>query len=325
MLLARSWNPVWIAATLLCGALYGEPPARQTPEPRASALAVTGALAAAVDIEILLLDDNDSPVGRGITGAGGRFRIPVRDPGHYKLALQRNGRLQILDTVSINSSEPVVTVNLTFPGAVSSPQNPGAMISAARLGRKIPHPARRLYEQAVERGRRNDAAGAVERLEKAVALAPDYLEALNNLSVQYMRRKDHGRAESTLRRAIALDPSSWQPHMNLGVVLLEQEKHGEAQGELEQAQALEPRAPLPPFHLGRLHLLEGRGRQAEASFSRALEIEPRFGTAQLFRAYARIQAGNREAAQTDLLAYLRRSPEAANAEEVRRLVEQIRN
>jgi regulator of sirC expression with transglutaminase-like and TPR domain len=75
--------------------------------------------------------------------------------------------------------------------------------------------------------------------------------------------------------------------------------------------------------MGVLHVLQRDGRLAESCFSRALEIEPRFPTAQLYRGYARIEAGQLQAARSDLVAYLEQAPQAANVADVRRRMGEI--
>ncbi|HYM09117.1 MAG TPA: tetratricopeptide repeat protein [Bryobacterales bacterium] len=322
----RTTGILWGAALLLC-AVLGAAEQKDIRSETPLRFSVTGTLGGEPNTEVLLLDESGSVVGSAVTGSGGRFLIQVRQEGHYRLAIRRNGGLYTLDDVALDSAEPNAFVNLTGLRPLPSlePPRPRAdvVISAGRLSEKVPGKARRLYDQATRRAARGDEAGALERLEEATRLAPNFLEALNDLSVLYMRRQDPARAEVILRRAIALDASSWRPHLNLGILLLHQKKYAEAQQELESAQRQGPASPLPPFHLGVLHVIQGDGKRAETCFSRALEIEPRFPTAQLYRGYARLQAGQLQAARSDLAAYLEQAPQAANAADVRRRLEEI--
>lgn len=67
----------------------------------------------------------------------------------------------------------------------------------------------------------NDAAAAVPFLERAVDLAPEYVEALINLATARVRTDNHSGAEEALRRAMALDPQSWEAAYNLGNLLFD--------------------------------------------------------------------------------------------------------
>lgn len=316
------------AAFLLC-AMLGAGQQRGGRLDAPSQFTVTGTLESEVNLEVLLLDESGAVVGSAVTGAGGSFRIQVRQEGHYRLAIRRNGGVYTVDDVALDSADPHAFVNLTGlkPLPTLEPRRPAAgadaVIGAGRLSEKVPGKARRLYNEATQRLARGDEAGALERLEKATSLAPNFLEALNDLSVLYIRRQDPARAEAALRHAIALDASSWRPHLNLGILLLRQKKYPEAQQELEAAQKLGPASPLPPFHLGVLHAIQGDAKLAESCFSRALEIEPRFPTAQLYRGYARLQTGRLQEARSDLSAYLAQAPQATNIPDVRRRLGEI--
>ncbi len=286
--------------------------------------AVHGTVDAASGVEVALLDDNGFPVARAQLGAGGRFEIRVAEPGHYRLALRRDQGYRILERVHVTSSEPVVSVTAArvLPGEAAAAHLDPA-VSAARLRGGIPGKAHAWFRQAVERKGRGEEARAMELLEKAVALAPDYLEALNDLAVLYLHRRDYVRAEAALRRAVELDPNSWQPRMNLGVVLLEQQSFRWALPELNQAWRLAPASPLPAFQLGRLHLLEGQGEAAERWLTRALDLEPRFPAARLLRGYARLLIGRLAEARSDLAAYLNQAPPGAGLDDVRQRLRQI--
>ena len=287
---------------------------------------VRGTLAAGERVEVLLLDEIGMTAARAISGMGGRFELAADLPGHYQLAIRSGGQVRVLDRFELTSAQPVVELRAARPGpfdpGTRQPRTPAdPVISAGRLARPIPRAARRSYERAIQRKAGGDVEGARKLLEKAVAAAPDYAEALNDLAVLYIRREDYSRAERALQRAVEADPSGWRARLNLGIVRLSQKNYGAARAEMERAQSLAGDSPLPAFHLARLHLAEGRSGQAEASYSRALRIDPTFAAAQLFRGYLRLLRGDLEAGRADLAAYLKLQPKAADAGEVRARLE----
>ncbi|MGH9590188.1 MAG: tetratricopeptide repeat protein, partial [Terracidiphilus sp.] len=66
-----------------------------------------------------------------------------------------------------------------------------------------------LYAQ---QGQLQRASGYLER---AIALRPDYAEALNNLGVLFVRGQDLARAEKQFKTGIRVAPQYDQPYLNL--------------------------------------------------------------------------------------------------------------
>lgn len=83
-------------------------------------------------------------------------------------------------------------------------------------------------------------ADAIDWLEKAVVLKPDFPEAWNNLAIAYHRRFDFDNAEHTLQRALQLRPDYADAHANLGKLFLEQGRQPEAESHFRQAVVLAP-------------------------------------------------------------------------------------
>jgi Tfp pilus assembly protein PilF len=93
-----------------------------------------------------------------------------------------------------------------------------------------------LAEQLIERavGKRKDApsfhynlgearrvqgklADAAASYRRAVELAPEYVEALNNLSIVLHAQRDHAGAVAVARRAVDIEPTAPAPHNNLAL------------------------------------------------------------------------------------------------------------
>jgi tetratricopeptide (TPR) repeat protein len=84
----------------------------------------------------------------------------------------------------------------------------------------VPEKAVRDYDDAQKALGRRDVATAVKRLEHAVALAPQFSAAWNELgTIAYQTRK-FDRAAECFRAALEADPSAYEPLVNLGGVLI---------------------------------------------------------------------------------------------------------
>jgi Flp pilus assembly protein TadD len=80
----------------------------------------------------------------------------------------------------------------------------------------------------------------VSYLERAVALKPDYPEALNNLGIIFVRQGDYARAEEEFRTGIRLTPGFDQSWLNLARLYALQNDREGARQVLNQLLALEP-------------------------------------------------------------------------------------
>ena len=83
---------------------------------------------------------------------------------------------------------------------------------------------------------------------KAIALKPDFFEALTNLGATQQKLKQLEDAEVSFRRAINLKPNQSNAHNLLGGVLTEQGKMEEASVSYKRAIELDPECP-PKSHV----------------------------------------------------------------------------
>lgn len=125
-------------------------------------------------------------------------------------------------------------------------------------------------------GRLADAAAALER---AVALRPNYPEALDTLGVAVAELGRHLEAIGFYERALAADPKAFHAAFHLGNSLLALDRLTEARAAFERALALEPRYAPAQNGLGAVYGRLGEGAAAGAAFRAALELDPGLGDA----------------------------------------------
>jgi tetratricopeptide (TPR) repeat protein len=133
--------------------------------------------------------------GDGIqTSDGAAFPVDERKIGQYQfISVQRT------------------TKNVAVPG-VNASEN-AATVSAAAL--QIPREAQKNFDKASDLIAKQDWAKAREKLEKALAIDPQYAEACNNLGVVMGRLGDRVGELGNLEKAIALNPHFAEAYVNL--------------------------------------------------------------------------------------------------------------
>jgi predicted O-linked N-acetylglucosamine transferase (SPINDLY family) len=140
--------------------------------------------------------------------------------------------------------------------------------------RAIPHhaAAHATLGMALHRlGRREQALLAYDR---AIAVKPDYREALNNRCLVLLEMKRLDEALASVERALAIKPNDAGTLNNRGHVLRELKRPAEALRTLERALALEPRFAEALNNRGNALLDLDRVEEALQSFDAALAARP---------------------------------------------------
>ncbi len=139
---------------------------------------------------------------------------------------------------------------------------------------------------------------AVERLLKAVRLAPARPDISSDLGLALLQSERYAEAETHLRRALSMRPDMPSALVNLGAVLREMGRDDEAAAELNRALALSPDIAEAHYNLS---LIENEGGQPGAALEHAelaLAVNPDFAAAMHAKAHALAVLGRPEEALT---------------------------
>lgn len=182
----------------------------------------------------------------------------------------------------------------------------GDQVSMGRLTHAPPEKAMRQMKKSQEAFAAGDIERGVKKLEQAIEIHPEFIEARNNLGVQYARMGRWSDALDQFEYAAELDPAAPLPHLNLSMAL---QALGEADAAVinaEEAIRLAPHDPGAHYNLGAILAQQGR-RLADAvrHLSRA---EERYPAASLVKAEALLQQGDADAAQISLRTFLSSTP-----------------
>jgi tetratricopeptide (TPR) repeat protein len=252
----------------------------------------------------------------------GRFTFKKLEPGAYTVAVFVPSKGEARRTIEVGPGHDVrgrvsVVLNLKdeeyiFPDIVSGRHT----ITTKQLA--IPDKAMREYEAAQRDLAKSDHESAVNRLERAVALAPQFATAWNNLgTIAYQTRK-YTRAEECFREALAQNPKMYEPLVNLGGVLINLRKLDEAYQYNLHAVLTRPSDALANAQLGMTYFEVGNHTAAEKYLRKAVEIDPaHFSHPQLLLAEIHLRRGNPDAAADVLEDFLKRHPDWPHATALR--------
>lgn len=115
---------------------------------------------------------------------------------------------------------------------------------------------------------------AIECLQEAVSLEPNYAEALTNLGVLLAMQDKKNEAIGVYRQALGINNQIPELHNNLGLLLRDTDKWQEAIDEFEQAIALAPNYVDAIVNLGLVYAGQSKRREAIKNLERAIDLQP---------------------------------------------------
>jgi tetratricopeptide (TPR) repeat protein len=262
------------------------------------------------------------------TDNNGAFRFPRLPEGNYVLEINADPKVYkpIIENIRlIRNMHLNLRLNLEEKESETSKKPAQGTAATAEGGQDAPGPAKREYEQGAKLAERGDRAGAIEYFNKAIELFPSYVEALNDLGVQYLKGNDLEEAAERFSSAVDLSPTSFNPRLNLGIVLIRQHRFQEGMDHLSRAVSIDSSRPGPHLYLGTAALDTDDLAMAERELSKCLSLSDKeFSVAHYYKAQVHLRKGERGAALTELNAYLAASPSGEFASQAQTIVGQLK-
>src|ERR1051326_5303197 len=190
----------------------------------------------------------------------------------------------------------------------------------------VPPRALRLYNEALELARAGKNELAIDKLRQAISEYSDFMLAYNELGVQYTRLGNYGKADESLLSALKIATEAFTPLLNHGIALALEKQFGAAVAELSHALRIREQSAMAHYFLGQALANLERFDESEQHLTRALSLGgPEVNDAHKFLGAIYNARGERQRAVTEFETYLRLAPKANDAEQVRRLLRQLKN
>jgi tetratricopeptide (TPR) repeat protein len=257
----------------------------------------------------------------------GQFEFPELSAGNYQIEIEPTDRAKFdpgSESIEVFKGIPsIVTLTLKAHEAPKRKTATGT-VSIAELARDVPAKARKEFEKASQASQKGLIDEAIAHLRNAIAISPTFVVAHNDLGVQLLSQGKLEEAAEVLQRAVNLDATAFNPALNYGIVLVHMHRFAEGKDSLNKALKLQPNSAAARLYSGLA--FKGLGSNEDA----ARELKAAYETGGTEFAIALFYLGeiyfseNRTLSRQYFENYLAAVPNAANAEQVRRMIAMLR-
>jgi Tfp pilus assembly protein PilF len=271
-----------------------------------------------------------------LSDPNGSFRFTGLNPGSYTVVVDMGEDYEIAsepvyiesDGNNLTRDMPVPVVSRLYTVQISLKlkaveSGKTGVINAALAA--IPPAARDLYRKALDSAKVNDNKKAVEQLQAAIAIHPNFPLALNELGVQYLILKQPQKAVQSLDAALKLAPDDFLPRLNYGIALAEEKNFHEAELQLRQTIKKNDSSAAAHLYLGITLISLHNYQEAEKELLRSVVL----GGASMSLAHYYLgglywQKKENKAAADQLELYLKLAPNSPEAARTRATIQELR-
>ncbi|HEY6807033.1 MAG TPA: tetratricopeptide repeat protein [Pyrinomonadaceae bacterium] len=189
----------------------------------------------------------------------------------------------------------------------------------------VPERARTFYTTGLEESKKGNYKEAVEQLKLAIAEYPSFMQAYNEMGVQYLKLNQLEDADAAFQQAAKINPDAIPPLVNRGIVNVMMKRYGESVPILRKAIAKDDQSAVAHYFLGQAMANLGLFDDAE----KELQLSIKLGTDQMKEAHRLLaiiytNRGNKRLAADELEAYLKLAPTAPDAEKLKEKIRELR-
>jgi tetratricopeptide (TPR) repeat protein len=282
------------------------------------------------DLWVELQNEFNMSYAKARTSNAGRFTFTGMRPGRYQIKVYTTGtdfeeKTETIEIVSVvrNATDGVyVDLNLSYRKG----KDTGSRKSGMVFGQDVPAAARQLFKTGVSLLEKNEYAAAVEQLEQAIKIFPDYYDALDALGCHFVRNKEYLRSLQPLIKAVGLNPRSFSSYYSLGYAAFKLDQLREAAEASLAATVLQPDSLNAQLLYGTVSRLSGSNDIAMASLRKAEKLSRQSPVAEVHWQLALLLnklKRNKEAAE-QLETYLKIEPNAPNKKQVESLIAKLK-
>lgn len=283
---------------------------------------------------LVSLDVRGAPMDSVYTDSGGTFGFHSLGANAYNVVINDDHYEPVQREANIDPSmmTPVVFLDITLvPKAAKTPSvglplsggaNPN-MIDIRDYEKRFPRAAGKEFRKGLSADDAGKKDEAILHYQKAVAVAPDFYYAHNNLGSDYVSKSDFADARKEFERVVELNQSDAAGYFNLSNVCMLSGQLADAQKYLDEGTRRQPDSALGTFLHGSLDIRLGRLVDAEAPLRRAVALSPTMGQARLQLVNLFLKQGRIQDAVSQLHDFLATLPESPFAVQAKQLLQKL--
>lgn len=294
----------------------------------------------------ITLTFNGRRIYETFTDLSGRFSFGGLNRGVYRLTAEGDGVSFETTTVeaevsAFGAAPQSFTQNIQLLPKLTQDKQRAGVVNA--FSQDAPKAARTAFERAQKLSREGKSPLAISMLQEALKLFPNYFEALLALGNELLQTGRFDEAIAPLERARQINPQDERLYQSFGLVLMQQKKYAVAVAVFAEASRLNPTNPLNALMRAtaliyyastidisasekaaadRAYLLD----RAEIALTQVADLSGRkLAADHLTMAKFYEMKNERTRAADELEQYLRKAPDARNADSIREAIRLLRS
>lgn len=189
----------------------------------------------------------------------------------------------------------------------------------------VPKDALESFKKAGELGKAGDHAGSIKQLKVATEEYPQFMQAYNEMGVQYLKLNDPEKADEAFSAALKINPDAYAPLMNHGIATFQLKKFSEAEAVFRQVLKSNEKSAVAHYFLGQSLANLGKFVDAEKELLTAIKLGgEEMKEAHRLLAIIYSSSGDKTGAAEELETYLKLAPNTPDAEQLRKVILQLK-
>ncbi len=288
---------------------------------------------------------NGRPIYETFTDLSGRFSFGSLSKGTYRLTAESDGVSFETTTVeaevsAFGAGSQTISQNIQLLPRRAKDNPPAGVIGA--FSQDVPKAARETLERGQKYAREGKSSLALTMMQEALKIFPDYFEAHLSLGNELLQTGRYDEAIATLERARQINPNDERLYQSFGLILMRQKKYAVAVAVFSEASRLGPTNPLNALMRATALIYYASTIDATASEKTAADRAFILNRAEMALQQTAELSGKklsadhltlalfyemkmeRARAADELEQYLRKAPDARNADSVREAIRRLR-
>lgn len=189
----------------------------------------------------------------------------------------------------------------------------------------VPKTALNFYSKGLELAKKGNYKDAITQFQLSIKEHPEFMLAYSEMGVQHLRLNELEKADEAFQAALKIKPEAFAPLMNRGIVLVSMKRFEEAEPALRNVVKLNEKSAAGHYFLGQALANLGRFDEAEKALVSAITLGgEEMKEAHRLLAIIYSAKGDKKRAAGELETYLRLAPKAPDAEQLRKVIAQLR-